>query len=125
MSFTRFGISSVLTLREMLCVCSLLHLRVTLLTGTGDYVVKHIHHFYAYGGTLWIYIQGLLLFPLMTFESARPIIALMMTSSHTGSIGLCRDSLLVVVDGAIKVLDGAVVANPETGAHVLQHGDVV
>lgn len=43
----------------------------------------------------------------------------------TRLICLSRNPLLVVVDGAVEVFDGAVIAHPQGCAYVLEHRDVV
>lgn len=127
MLFTQLGI---LDASFLLVECSSLRAasrrrrrrRAQVLTRTGGYVVKHIHRFDAYGSTLYLRPP---IVPTNDTRNRPQHITLVMTGGHTGSIRLCRNPLLVVLDGAIKVLDGAVVANPETGTHVLQHGDIV
>ena len=43
----------------------------------------------------------------------------------TSFVGLCGDSALVRLHGAVEVLNRAIVAHPQACAHVLQHCDVV
>lgn len=48
-----------------------------------------------------------------------------MLSNNTRIARLSRNSLLIILHRAIKMLDSTIIAHPQARAHVLQHGHIV